>query len=190
MSWTHICGRVLILAAGFGLPLVVWAGVLLSLNGHLYAGEMRFSQFVWLPLAAQQGGAALWEALQIKAQLFWRSAELVVPWPAFLLVSSLVVFRLCGGRWATLRLETRQALGATLITAVFVTGFYAGIGWYPTRMLWALASVPTLAGGILLAESRRIVSRPKRLDGLICIVALLVWYWWIWGPPYPMRTGM
>lgn len=159
------------------LPVAWVVGVRLTLGSFYSVETVKFRQFVWILDGLEDGTLVvrIRENFDGLLRSFFEGQSLLA------LVIAIGVLLLIGfiSRVQPSAPQTRlRSLAlATGIVLVWYSLFLYAMGFYQTRLSWALIVTVIIAAGALLANTRQDTSRSARqvLDSAV-VVAVLVWY--------------
>lgn len=166
-----------LLAGTAALP-VAWVVGVRLVQGSFYSVETaKFRQFVWVLDGFSDG--TLLQRIRENIDAFLRS---FFEGQSLLALAIVIGLLLLIGFVSRVRPsepapQLRNFALATGIVVVWYSLFLYAMGFYQTRLSWALIVIVIVAAGVLLADTRRGASpRVARVLDLSVVTAIIVWY--------------
>lgn len=164
-------------AAAAALPVAWVVGVRLTLGSFYSVETDKFRQFVWILDGLSDGTAVarVRENVDGLLRTFFEGQTLLAL--AIATGMLLLVGFISRVHPSAPQTHLRAIAGATGIVLVWYSLFLYAMGFYQTRLSWALIVTVIIAAGVLLANTRQGASRSaRRVLDVGVVIAVLVWY--------------
>ncbi len=174
-QWKRILLRISVLLGAFTAPIFGWMTFVIWETGAFYSHELRYyRQFVWLGHAALGGWQRLSNEVSSNILAFLATFPASLAFPLFLLAISIAAAALLR---IPIRTGGNRRLYHGIITYYLVAlPFYALMGYYASRLTWALVPPILLAlGATLLQINAHVAGLQRRLMQAGLIVGAIVY---------------
>jgi hypothetical protein len=179
-----------LLIVGFLIPPVVWILTIRLITGRYDSPEVgRFRQFVWL-LDPIRGEGKFWGEFVANMSDFAWTVQAVLAFPILILLAVFAVRRFRRPSVDVVEPDGRMSalMEIALYQSVSALFFYSLMGFYATRLTWALVPGVLLVIGIKLwpmFDHRRSAQARRVVGSVLTVVSILYVVYWVVRPgPY------
>jgi len=176
--------KAMLLLATFFAPVVAWSMLVTAQAGSFFSPETaRYRQFIWIADSLAQGPTALFSQLGRHLTRYIATFPGVVAFPA----ATIAALRIAALMHDEPTVARRTLGRAILCVAVATVTFYGLMGYYASRLTWAIAPVLFMLIGVEIALLQRSLSeqaRPRLRFTVATVALCYAVYWYARAGPY------